>query len=135
MANSLSEAAKVRPLEPGSFHGGPRGERSPRYRLMARAKRWLLELRERNPDDPHVYVELGLVESLLANYAAAVPLLERAVELQPQNAALHYHLAHAYEAEGRPEDALVAMRAAEALEPGDPAIVAWIEARDGGDPN
>ncbi len=133
VANSLSEAAKVRPLEPGSFHGGPRGERSPRYRLMARAKRWLLELRERNPDDPHVYVELGLVESLLANYAAAVPLLERAVELQPQNAALHYHLAHAYDAEGRPRHALRAMRAADALEPGDPRIVAWIEARDGGD--
>ena len=100
--------------------------------MIARTKRWLLELRERNPEDPHVFVDLGLVESLLANYAEAVPLLERAVVLQPRNVALHYHLAHAYEAEGRPDAALRAMREAQALEPEDPRIVGWLDARGAG---
>ncbi len=128
VARTLAEAARERPLEPGAFRRPPSG-RGNRHRMMGRARRWLLELRERNPEDPHVFVELGLVESLLGNHAAAIPLLERAVALQPRNAALLYHLAHAYESEGRPEEALRAMRRARSLEPDEPRFHHWLEAR------
>ena len=50
---------------------------------------------------------LGLGTSLMTqkNYAAAIPPLEMAVKLQPQNPAGHYSLATAYARSGRKEDA------------------------------
>lgn len=50
---------------------------------------------------------LGLGTSLMTekNYAAAIPPLEVAVKLQPQNPAGHYSLATAYARTGRKEDA------------------------------
>jgi tetratricopeptide (TPR) repeat protein len=50
---------------------------------------------------------LGLGTSLLTekNYAAAIPPLEMAVKLQPDNPAGHYSLATAYARTGRKEDA------------------------------
>jgi tetratricopeptide (TPR) repeat protein len=50
---------------------------------------------------------LGLGTSLLTekNYAAAIPPLEMAVKLQPENPAGHYSLATAYARSGRKEDA------------------------------
>jgi tetratricopeptide (TPR) repeat protein len=50
---------------------------------------------------------LGLGTSLMTkkNYAAAIPPLEIAVKLQPQNPAGHYSLATAYARSGRKEDA------------------------------
>jgi len=50
---------------------------------------------------------LGLGSSLLTekNYAEAIPPLEKAVKLQPENPAGHYSLATAYARTGRKEDA------------------------------
>ena len=50
---------------------------------------------------------LGLGTSLVTekNYAAAIPPLEMAVKLQPDNPAAHYSLATAYARTGRKEDA------------------------------
>ena len=50
---------------------------------------------------------LGLGTSLIAakKYSEAIPPLERAVKLQPQNPATHYNLAMAYSRSGRKQDA------------------------------
>lgn len=50
---------------------------------------------------------LGLGASLVAEkkYSEAIPPLERAVKLQPQNPATHYNLAMAYSRSGRKQDA------------------------------
>ncbi|HET7442814.1 MAG TPA: tetratricopeptide repeat protein, partial [Terriglobales bacterium] len=50
---------------------------------------------------------LGLGASLVAakKYSEAIPPLERAVKLQPQNPATHYNLAMAYSRSGRKQDA------------------------------
>lgn len=128
-ATLLFRAGQKGPLEPGAFarHSGdaPVAGRS----ALRRARNLLLELRERNPCDPHVYTELGTVESLLGNADRALPLLEQAVRLRPLDPALHYHLAHAYAAAGRDEEAILAMRVAMDLDPGDPRYAAWLDER------
>jgi arylsulfatase A-like enzyme len=91
-AARLARASEKQPLEPGAFAPVPSGERVPGRRNVLRARRLLLELRERNPADPHVFRELGIVESLLGNRAAALPLLERAAQLDPSDLAVRYHL-------------------------------------------
>lgn len=125
----LFMASKQTPLEPGAFVDGPDGEPVPGRELIGKAARMLRELRERNPRDPHVYTDLGTIYSLLGRPELARPLLEEAVRLRPGDAALHYHLAHAYEATGELGSSVRAMRAALALDPDNPRYAEWLAER------
>lgn len=58
-----------------------------------------------DPNFADAYLGLGTSLMTEKNYAAAIPLLEMAVKLQPQNPAGHYSLATAYARTGRKEDA------------------------------
>lgn len=126
---AIFRASKKTPLEPGAFAERPDGEAVPGRELVRRAAGLLRELRERNPHDPHVYTDLGTVHSLLGRPGQALPLLEEAVRLRPGDAALRYHLAHAYEATGERESAVRAMRAARALDPDHPRYAEWLAER------
>lgn len=79
---SLAYNLLSRALRPGAARRGKREE------LLARAEAAYRELRERNPDDPHVCVGLGSVAHARGDYAAAVPWLECAVKLRPLDAGL-----------------------------------------------
>jgi arylsulfatase A-like enzyme len=119
-------AARLRPLDPERL-----AERNPRelavgLRALGRARETLLELRESNPEGPHIFVNLGIVESRLGNHASAVPLLERAIELHPGVAALRYHLAISYQATGQAEAARREMRRARSLDPGNSLYESWL---------
>lgn len=129
-SNLLTRASQLRPLEPGAFRREPGGPRVSGRRFVMRARQSLIDLRARNPRDPHAWVELGTVESLIGHYERAIPLLERGIELQPRNPALRYHLAHAYQAQGRPREALRSMRAAETLDPDDARYSGWLAERE-----
>ncbi len=125
----LFRASNQTPLEPGAFAARPDGEAVPGRELVRKAAPLLRALRDRNPHDPHVYTDLGIVNSLLGRPEQALPLLEEAVRLRPGDAALHYHLAHAYEATGERESSVRAMRAALALDPDNPRYAGWLAAR------
>lgn len=123
----LLRAAQKAPLEPGAFAERPDGSRVAGRALVLRARKLLLELRQNNPEDPHVYSELGKVESLLGHPDVALPLLQRAALLQPGDAAVQYHLAHAYATAGRSAEARRAMQEARALDPDDQRYAHWLE--------
>jgi tetratricopeptide (TPR) repeat protein len=61
---------------------------------------------------------LGSTYAALQQYDTAVPPLERARDLAPDNAEVWYTLGTVYSAAGRPEDALRALGEAARLEPG-----------------
>jgi arylsulfatase A-like enzyme len=122
----IGRAAWLRPIAPERL-----AERGPEQlavglRALGRARKSLLELRESNPEDPHVFVDLGTVESRLGNHSSAVPLLERAIQLYPGVARLRYHLAVSYHATGRAEAARREMSKARSLDPGDSVYDTWL---------
>jgi tetratricopeptide (TPR) repeat protein len=122
----IGRAAWLRPIAPERL-----AERDPEQlavglRALGRARKSLLELRESNPEDPHVFVDLGTVESRLGNHSSAVPLLERAIQLYPGVARLRYHLAVSYHATGRAEAARREMSKARSLDPGDSVYDTWL---------
>lgn len=75
--------------------------RARRAELLARARGVYEELRERDPDNPHVPYGLGLVEFGGGSCALALPLLERAAELQALRVKLLDALAECYLTTGR----------------------------------
>ena len=122
----IARAAWLRPIAAERF-----AEQDPKrlaigLRALGRARKTLLELRENNPEDPHVFVNLGTVESRLGNHSSAVPLLERAIELYPGVAALRYHMAVSYHATGHAEAAHREMREARSLDPGSSLYDSWL---------
>ncbi len=122
----IARAAWLRPIAPERFAEQDPQQLALGLRALGRARETLLELRENNPEDPHVFVNLGTVESRLGNHASAVPLLERAIELYPGVAALRYHLAVSYHATGHAEAARREMRKARSLDPGNSLYDSWL---------
>jgi Flp pilus assembly protein TadD len=122
----IGRAAWLRPIAPGRL-----AERDPEHlavglRALRRAREALLELRANNPEDPHVFVDLGVVESRLGNHSSAVTLLERAIQLYPDVAGLRYHLALSYHATGQVEAARRQMHEARSLDPGNSLYDIWL---------
>lgn len=66
-----------------------------------------------------VYRTLGMIENGAGNHREAVRALDRALELEPANAAACVELGGAYEAMGRPEEAEAIYRKAANLHPSD----------------
>lgn len=122
----IGRAAWLRPIAPERFAEQDPQQLALGLRALGRARETLLELRENNPEDPHVFVNLGTVESRLGSHSSAVPLLERAIELYPGVAALRYHLAVSYHATGQAEAALREMRKARSLDPGNSLYDSWL---------
>jgi arylsulfatase A-like enzyme len=122
----IERAAWLRPVAPERFAEQDPHQLALGLRALGRARETLLELRENNPEDPHVFVNLGTVESRLGNHAAAVPLLERAIELYPGVAGLSYHLAVSYHATGHAAAARREMRKARSLDPGNSLYDSWL---------
>jgi arylsulfatase A-like enzyme len=122
----IARAARLRPIPPERFAEQDPEQLARGLRALRRARKTLLELRENNPEGPHIFVNLGTVESRLGNHAAAVPLLERAIELRPGAAALRYHLAVSYHATGQAEAAGREMRKAGSLDPGNSLYGNWL---------
>jgi len=122
----IGRAAWLRPIPPERFAEQDSQSLAQGLRALRRARQALLELRENNPEDPHVFVNLGTVESRLGNHASAVPLLERAIQLYPGVASLRYHLAISYHATGRPEAARREMETARSLDPGNSLYDSWL---------
>ena len=56
----------------------------------------LKEKYEKNPEDAETCLELGIAYGEQGNFTQAVPLLRKAVELDPENPNTHYNLAVAY---------------------------------------
>jgi tetratricopeptide (TPR) repeat protein len=122
----IARAASLRPISPERFARQDPEQLAQGLRELGRAREALLELRENNPEDPHVFVRLGVVESRLGNHSSAVPLLERAIQLHPGVAGLRYHLAVSYHATGRVEAARREMRQARSLDPGNSLYDIWL---------
>jgi tetratricopeptide (TPR) repeat protein len=122
----LGRAAWLRPVSPVQFAEQDPQKLARGLRALERARQALLELRENNPEDPHVFVDLGTVESRLGNHSSAVPLLERAIEFYPARAALRFHLAVSYHATGRAEAARREMETARSLDPGNSLYDNWL---------
>jgi tetratricopeptide (TPR) repeat protein len=76
----------------------------------------LLELR---PNDYSVYLQKAEIEQQRRNYAAAIDLLERYLELVPDSSAAHGLLALQYQAQGKLDEAQAALEDA-AILAGDP---------------
>ncbi len=86
------------------LHQDLRGEALAHYRFVL----------ERNPRHPDALTNLGAVLLYLKDYEAAIPLLERSLEIAHDDAVTHLNLAVAYFELGRFEDAgLQAQRALE----------------------
>jgi len=79
----IGRAAWLRPIPPERFAEQDPQSLAQGLRALRRARQALLELRDNNPEDPHVFVNLGTVESRLGNHAAAV-LLAVPTRLQPE---------------------------------------------------
>jgi len=122
----IGRAAWLRPIAPERFAEQDPQQLARGLRALGRARETLLELRENNPEDPHVFVNLGTVESRLGNHPSALPLLERAIELYPAVAALRYHLAVSYHATGHAEAARREMLEARSLDPGNSLYDGWL---------
>jgi arylsulfatase A-like enzyme len=122
----IERAARLRPIAPERFAAQDPKQLAIGLRALGRARETLLELRENNPEDPHVFVDLGTVESRLGNHSSAVPLLERAIQLYPSVAALRHHLAVSYHATGHAEAARREMRKARSLDPGESLYDSWL---------
>ncbi|HEX9427707.1 MAG TPA: tetratricopeptide repeat protein, partial [Candidatus Polarisedimenticolia bacterium] len=68
------------------------------------------------------FVNVGRVLVQEGDHAAAMPILERALMIDPQKASAHYFLALALKARGRYDDALAHLRAAAARFPRDRVV-------------
>jgi arylsulfatase A-like enzyme len=86
-------------------------------RLLLGARHDLARARERSPRSPYLAAQLGSLETLLGNFASAIPLLEEALRAQPNDASLHFDLAIALEGAGRREEAVRRAERAVALAP------------------
>jgi arylsulfatase A-like enzyme len=122
----IGRAAWLRPIPPEQFAEQDPEKLARGLRALERAREALLELRENNPEDPHVFVDLGTVESRLGLHSSAVPLLERAIQLRPGDAALRYHLARSYHATGQAEAARREMETARSLDSGNSLYDNWL---------
>jgi arylsulfatase A-like enzyme len=122
----LERSERLLPLDPEE-----RARVSPRKlrwanRNLLKARELLLELERRNPRDPHLLYDLGCVESMLGQHAEALPRLEAAVRLDPDNPRLRHLLALSYQGTGRLGDARREMAEARRLEPGNQAHARWL---------
>ncbi len=79
------------------------------------AIRYLLECRERSPDDPRVLKYLGMSYNKSDRSDEAVEILSRLCDLEPQNAEAHFNLGIALDKKGMFERAKVAYREADRL--------------------
>jgi tetratricopeptide (TPR) repeat protein len=68
----------------------------------------LAELQKEFPEDPRVITMRGEVFVAMRKFADAVPLLQKAVELKPDEKRIHFQLATALQATGKTEPALEA---------------------------
>ena len=87
-----------------------------------------------DPEFGALHRAVGDIFQQLERHLEAMPWLERAVELEPTNAAWRVQLATAFEATGRPDEALYHFRAARQLDSalataqaGVERMEAWIE--------
>ncbi len=95
-------------------------------KLMDQARVKLLELRERNPGDPHVDVMLGSALMGLGQWADAATVLERVITRNPNNAANHYNLANSYLYSRRKSWAVREMEKSAHLDPRSLAARRWL---------
>lgn len=70
----------------------------------------LTQQMERAPDDWQVQNKLAVEYAKMGEYELALPLLDSAAGLQPQNANIYYNRAVVYERLNRPADALASIR-------------------------
>ena len=84
---------------------------------LAKAEQLFLEVIRRNPNESmglHLFALLKLAEK---NYQDAVAFLRAAIEKNPQDAQIHYHLANAYLALQQPKEAFDESQIAADLDP------------------
>lgn len=67
------------------------------------------------PDSWATYFYLGKAELQLNHTSAAIPLLQQAAAMNPDDSSPFYLLAKAFKSEGHPEDATAAMQRVVAL--------------------
>jgi len=82
----------------------------------------LVEAAKQAPNSGAVHGDLATALLQCKLYSEAVPMAERAVELEPNNVDLLANLAQTYQIVGRPGDAVATYRAAIELDPEDAAV-------------
>lgn len=85
---------------------------------LDRARTMYLEVIAADPSHAEALHLLGVLEFQQGRAAVGAGLIERAIELRPDNAQYHGNLGLALVADGRPQDAMVSYDAAIAMEPG-----------------
>jgi arylsulfatase A-like enzyme len=126
--NLLERSERLLPLDPEERARVSGRKLRWAHRNLRKARELLLELERRNPRDPHLLYDLGSVESMLGHHAEALPRLEAAVQLEPQDPRLRHLLALSYHATGSVEDARREMAEARRLDPGNQAHARWLHA-------
>jgi Flp pilus assembly protein TadD len=95
---------------------------------LAQARKMIEIASDRRPNDGAIIDSLGWVLLRQGDVKEAVQVLERAVELEPEDATINGHLGDAYEAAGRKLEAQYQWRRALTLNP-DPEDTAKLEAK------
>jgi len=72
---------------------------------------------ERVPDNSNALHLLGVIANQMGAPEKAIPLIERAISINPAMAEAHANLGNAYLAADRPDDAIIALEEAVALKP------------------
>jgi len=80
----------------------------------------------KDPDNKQMNLILGSLAVVSGQYDKAITRLEKLIKLDPENAEAYYHLAEAYQAVGRKEDAIKSLEQCKKLV-NDPAFSAQID--------
>ena len=89
---------------------------------IAQAEKILLRLVKKQKKDSRAWVGLGVVRSQQGNASAAIDCLQRALRLDPNNAAAHRHLGTTYLASGDAARAIQCLRRSLEIEPRQPGL-------------
>ena len=86
----------------------------------------LKKVEAKDPDNKQMNLILGSLAVVSGQYDKAITRLEKLIKLDPENAEAYYHLAEAYQAVGRKEDAIKSLEQCKKLV-NDPAFSAQID--------